>query len=71
MEKALVHVKRLVAAWLMVGALAPIFAQLDGPTVCNYRDGTVLNVGGWPCGSPPWIPAPSPQPGRAPLGSGS
>jgi hypothetical protein len=71
MKNACVSWKSLVVAWLMVGAVAAIFAQLDGPGVCNYRDGAVLNVGGWPCGSPPWIQAPSPQPGRAPLGSGS
>jgi hypothetical protein len=35
-------------------ALGPAFAQ-DGPSVCQYRDGTVLNVGGGMCVRPPWF----------------
>jgi YVTN family beta-propeller protein len=29
-------------------------AQRDGPSVCNYPNGTALNPGGYPCGTPPW-----------------
>jgi hypothetical protein len=71
MKKALAQITMgLVAAWLMMGAPAAITAQLDGPGVCGYRDGTVLNFGGWPCGSPPWAPAPTTQPSQAPPGNG-
>ena len=71
MKKALAQITMsMVAAWLVMGASATITAQLDGPGVCTYRDGTVLNIGGWSCGSPPWTPAPTTQPSQAPPGNG-
>jgi hypothetical protein len=36
----------------MVVTVGPALAQ-DGPSVCHYHDGTLLNVGGWPGGCPP------------------
>lgn len=46
----------LVGLMIAVAAAAPtaVSAQEDGPSVCQYRGGTVLNVGGWPCYSPYW-----------------
>ena len=39
----------------MAVAVGPVLAQ-DGPSVCQYRDGTVLNVQGWACPQhPKWI----------------
>ena len=47
--------------WLAGGAgdaatSGATFAQLGGPSVCHYQDGTTLNPGGSPCGSSPWTP---------------
>lgn len=42
-----------LTAVIAVG-LGPGLAQ-DGPSVCQYHDGTLLNVGQtWGCGQPPW-----------------
>jgi hypothetical protein len=41
-----------VTSWIGV-AVGPALAQ-DGPSICHYHDGTLLNVRQWECGAPPW-----------------
>jgi hypothetical protein len=52
---------RYVLALLVVFAMGvmtvvptPVRAQLEGPSVCQYRDGTVLNFRGLPCPAQPF-----------------
>lgn len=40
----------------MAMAVGPALAQ-DGPSVCYYHDGTVLNPGRWTCPEQPYWPA--------------
>jgi hypothetical protein len=37
-----------------VTAVPVVSAQADGPSVCQYRDGTVLNIPGSPCPQQPF-----------------
>lgn len=47
----------LLALTLGIAVALPLAFAQDGPSVCRYRDGTVLNVEGWPCPQQPyWNP---------------
>jgi hypothetical protein len=43
-----------LAIGAMATAPAVVRAQQEGPAVCQYRDGTVLNFRGLPCPSQPF-----------------
>ncbi len=43
-----------LAMGVMTAVPAAVRAQVDGPSVCQYRDGTVLNFSGLPCPAQPF-----------------
>ena len=42
----------VLTTWMAVAA-GPAVAQ-DGPSVCHYNDGTLVNPGRWECPQPYW-----------------
>ena len=48
----------------VTAALPAVSAPADGPSVCQYQDGTVLNIAGSPCPQQPfWTMEDQPQRG--------
>lgn len=38
----------------VVTAVPVVRAEVDGPSICHYRDGTVLHLSGSPCSQHPF-----------------